>query len=98
MQLNILIRDEYFEKYMYIFIRMMIAYLKLPIEVSHQTKCSFYVFVTTLNLFWIFWMTYIPESMKHIKQKKWSPTNDVKNNHRYQHSHDLRELKEGEVN
>ena len=74
----------------------MIAYLKLPIEVGHQTKCGFYVFVTTLNLFRIFWMTYIPESMKHIKEKKWSPTNDVKNNHRYQHSHDLRELKEGQ--
>ena len=74
----------------------MIAYLKLPIEVSHQTKCGFRMFVTTLNLFWVFRMTYIPKSMKHIKEKKWSPTNDVKNNHRYQHSHDLRELKEGE--
>ena len=61
----------------------MIAYLKLPIEVGHQTKCGFYVFVTTLNLFRICWMTYIPESMKHIKDKKWSPTNDVKNDHRY---------------
>ena len=74
----------------------MIAYLKLPIEVSHQTKCGFDMFVTTLNLFWVFRMTYIPKSMKHIKKKKWSPTNDVKNNHRYQHSHDLRESKEGE--
>ena len=75
---------------------MMIAYLKLPIEVSHQTKCSFHVFVTTLNLFWVFRMTYIPKSMKHIEEKKWSPANDVKNNHRYQHPHDLRELKGGE--
>ena len=76
---------------------MMTAYLKLPVEVSHQTECSFRVFITTLNLFWVFRMTYISKSMKHIKEKKWSPTNDVKNNHRYQHSHDLREFKEGEL-
>ena len=73
----------------------MIAYLKLPIEVSHQTKCGFDMFVTSLNLFWVSRMAYIPKSMKHIEEKKWSPANDVKNNHRYQHSHDLRELKEG---